>query len=800
MGIRIDGASDLINATDGSLTIEGQSINSTGIGTFSGGVKVGSAATIHSTGQFNIGVAATIFASGNATFAGIVTTAQLASSGAIQSFYNTSLPVTDSRPILQLGYGVIGDNSSGYNDVTCNAYPVNGDSSYHYIGGSSLGATRYQLTFGDHIWSTASAGTRGNDITWTERARIDSSGRLLLGTTTEGEASADNLTIADSGSAGLTLRSGTSNTGHIFFSDATSGSAEYDGYMLFNHSSQYMALGTATAERLRIDSSGRLLIGSTASKTIAVTAASPQLQLEGVGSNASSAAIICNQDAVAGPVISLGKTRGGSVGGTTVVQSGDHLGQITFEGSDGSAQRTAARIASYVDGTPGSSDMPGRLMFYTTPDGSASEVERLRIKSSGQILYSAASGDNQITSKRTNAAGSNGNYFFHLAASDNNDNTVGSLGFHRDTAVDDSRFVLFTRTASGSNTERLRITSEGTFLAGTTNTNDLTNGGMKIQTEATDGQANALNLRNPQLTGANAAVGIVFNMDRTGGGIHFNAGGISAKKRQEWTSTPSTVDSYISIKTITDETTAERCRIGYNKASAYFYHVDDEITIASSSTADIGATLCCGTDQNYHIFASNSQTCMFIGRQTDDGNLIDFRQAGTSEGTISVSGSTVSYNGGHLSRWSQLPGLSNTDTSARPTIYRGTVMSNLDEMCEWTGEENLQLNKTQVSTVASDPNVGGIFWEWDDNEPLQGESHDYKNDFYIAMTGDTIIRVGAGVSVTKGDLLESAGDGTARPQSDDIIRSKTIAKVMSNVGIVTYADNSYCVPCLLMAC
>ena len=68
------------------------------------------------------------------------------------------------------------------------------------------------------------------------------------------------------------------------------------------------------------------------------------------------------------------------------------------------------------------------------------------------------------------------------------------------------------------------------------------------------------------------------------------------------------------------------------------------------------------------------------------------------------------------------------------------------------------------------------------------------------MTGDTIIRVGAGVSVTKGDLLESAGDGTARPQSDDIIRSKTIAKVMSNVGIVTYADNSYCVPCLLMAC
>ena len=75
MGINIDGARDLLTATDGSLTIEGQSINSTGIGTFSGGVKVGTAATIHSTGQFNIGVAATIFANGNATFAGILTAA-----------------------------------------------------------------------------------------------------------------------------------------------------------------------------------------------------------------------------------------------------------------------------------------------------------------------------------------------------------------------------------------------------------------------------------------------------------------------------------------------------------------------------------------------------------------------------------------------------------------------------------------------------------------------------------------------------------------------------------------------------
>tara|TARA_B100000427_G_scaffold80953_1_gene66176 strand:- start:2174 stop:2875 length:702 start_codon:yes stop_codon:yes gene_type:complete len=78
MGINIDGARDLVSAADGSLTIEGQSVNTTGIMTASGGIKVGTAATIHSTGQFNIGVAATIFASGNATFAGIVTASEFA--------------------------------------------------------------------------------------------------------------------------------------------------------------------------------------------------------------------------------------------------------------------------------------------------------------------------------------------------------------------------------------------------------------------------------------------------------------------------------------------------------------------------------------------------------------------------------------------------------------------------------------------------------------------------------------------------------------------------------------------------
>jgi hypothetical protein len=180
-----------------------------------------------------------------------------------------------------------------------------------------------------------------------------------------------------------------------------------------------------------------------------------------------------------------------------------------------------------------------------------------------------------------------------------------------------------------------------------------------------------------------------------------------------------------------------------------------------------------------------------FNRQTNDGTVVLIRQAGTTEGTISVSGTTVSYNGGHLSRWAQM--------LTKPELFKGTVMSNLDEMNVYTDAEgnpvdNEQLNKVKVSDVEGDANVAGVFVNW---------SHDEQHnvdEINMAMTGDMIIRIAQGVTVVRGDLLMSAGDGTAKPQGDDIIRSKTVAKVTSNHITCTYADGSYCVPCVLMAC
>ena len=120
-------------------------------------------------------------------------------------------------------------------------------------------------------------------------------------------------------------------------------------------------------------------------------------------------------------------------------------------------------------------------------------------------------------------------------------------------------------------------------------------------------------------------------------------------------------------------------------------------------------------------------------------------------------------------------------------------MSNLDEMCEWGDEDNEQLNKTKVSDVEGDPNVAGVFVS-------TSPSDDGPLDFWLAMTGDMIIRISAGIPVHRGQLLMSAGDGTAKPQDDDIVRSKTVAKVTSHHVTCTYPDGSYCVPCVLMAC
>ena len=147
------------------------------------------------------------------------------------------------------------------------------------------------------------------------------------------------------------------------FESAASGSADAD---------------ITFAEQLRIDSSGRLLINNTTSNTV-WGYGQGSLQVTGNWQEAS-ASFINDENSTNSHAITLGKIRGSSI-----VQSGDFCGSIAWNGYDGSAYKPTARIHAAVDGTPGSGDMPGRIVFETTNDGGSTPVERLRIDSSGHM-------------------------------------------------------------------------------------------------------------------------------------------------------------------------------------------------------------------------------------------------------------------------------------------------------------------------------------------------------------------------------------------------------------------------------
>jgi hypothetical protein len=258
----------------------------------------------------------------------------------------------------------------------------------------------------------------------------------------------------------------------------------------------------------------------------------------------------------------------------------------------------------------------------------------------------------------------------------------------------------------------------------------------------------------------------------------------------------------------------------------------DRMRIDSSGRLLKGLTSSNSEGESLQSYANGTAPASFA-RQTD-GGIVNFRTGsvdGAIHGSVSISGVTTSYNAFSGSHWSRL------SDNSKPTILKGTIIETIDEMCDWyraeftvpaTGVEDEYVRsesialpsgksvgdtithtyegtdytatitqegdekhvKCKISDTADSTRVYGVFSAWDNDD-------DAVNDMYVTAVGTHVVRVNSTATVSAGDLLVSNGDGTAKVQDDDIIRSKTIGKVLTNIVQETYDDGSYTVPCAL---
>jgi len=235
---------------------------------------------------------------------------------------------------------------------------------------NSANSTVGKIRFGavtDNVGTEIQFYTRPAAGSLTQSMTLDSSGRLGIGTTSPGTK----LHLEESSTdCRLRIISGTTFDAAIQLGDTASFS---QGAIIYDNAADALRFQANGSERARIDSSGRLLVGTSSSFDAHCT-----LQ-------------IANQYAAQffrwgsdGCEVYIGSARGNQ-GSPSALNNSDNIGALNFRGHDGSAYRTGASIAGVVDGGVGSSDFPGRLVFSTTADGSSSPTERMRIGANGEV-------------------------------------------------------------------------------------------------------------------------------------------------------------------------------------------------------------------------------------------------------------------------------------------------------------------------------------------------------------------------------------------------------------------------------
>ena len=345
---------------------------------------------------------------------------------------------------------------------------------------------------------------------------------------------------------------------------------------------------TGGSQRAQFNAGGRFLIGGTSSIT-AASGQNPFAQV--IGTDASSSSLSLNRfsDDSASSTLFFVKSRNGTPGSNTIVQSGDTIGSIDFKMDDGTNYQTqVARIMAKIDGTPGENDAPGRLTFHTTSDGAATVTERMRIDSSGRVSIGTTSPDGLLGVQ----------------------SATGEVGFNAGTSSSPERGNIYFDTDGSGWCLNIGKYQSSSFTALMTIKDS---GNIGIGTESPDCELNIVDASTP----------IVRIKDTTN----------NCQLQLYAQNTDTHIGTSSNHPLIVDTNDTERLRVD----------TSGNLLVGKSSAnlATAGIELLAS---NFANFTRDGGLSAQFNRLSSDGAVIGFLKAGSTVGTISVTSSATAYN------------------------------------------------------------------------------------------------------------------------------------------------------------
>ena len=462
----------------------------------------------------------------------------------------------------------------------------------HHVGDNNC-------KFGFESGDTFAVETAGS-----ERVRVTSDGKFLIGTSTpQGNANADDLVVSTSGHSGITIRSGTSSNGNIFFADGTSGGDEYRGVIDYNHSNNHMSFSTNASERARVTSDGNLGIGTITPSGLLHTHTASGTNRNYIEASASNAFLR----------IKSGSTSNNS--GVEFFSGSSNIANVTGLGAGGLQFEVAGstRVTMSSDG----------MTLQNMGAGGGLAINALGATSEYGLMTANANRPSE------------NDLLLGVGASWNGD-SVAQIDFRAGadtTNKDDGKIMFYTQTSSGGGlVERMRIDQNGKVIVATGqlhSTRVLAKFGIDCQgLDIYDGVGTVENYglafyNDPDTNKANG-IGFFNDDGQSCGGyiVHQDRGG-------------SNVGDIIMATSSSANTPVERLRIRNG---------GDVSTTGDTGFTRTTAGITARSGDSFSVCRS-AGTPLEICRTSNTGAFVNFFSGSTAVASISYNGSTMTYGG-----------------------------------------------------------------------------------------------------------------------------------------------------------